>query len=188
MAQGDFTDTERSGARGMARRALPLLLVLLLIGSLGALIYSASNATRDHQQALVEQRRSFDIIALARAFEARTARAEVTLARYVISLDTDTGRLFQDQWRGAASQLKALHYATRHSGWQRGNVKALQRAFDDRTKTLNEIALRTTYGQKIGALGRFHQAGSSRDLKRITACSTSSSRPKMPACANAAWQ
>lgn len=169
MAQGDYTDTQRKGWRGMARRALPLLLVVLLIGSLGALLYSASNATRDHQRALIEQRRSFDIIALARAFEARTARAEVTLARYVISLDTDTGRLFQDQWRGAASQLKALHYATRHSGWQRGNVQALQKAFDDRTKTLSEIALRTTYGQKIGALGRFHEAGSAQDLKRISA-------------------
>ncbi|MDE0945247.1 MAG: ATP-binding protein [Sphingobium sp.] len=169
MAQGDLTETDRKGLRSRARRAVPLFLALLLVGSLGALLYSASNATRDHQRALVEQRRSFDIIALARAFEARTARAEVTLARYVISLDPDTGRLFQDQWRGAASQLKALRYATRRSGWQRGNVEALQKAFDDRSKTLNEIALRTTYGQKIGALGRFHQAGSSRDLKRITA-------------------
>ena len=85
---------------------------------------SASSASRDHQRALAEQQRSWEIMALARAFEAKTARAEVTLARYVISLDPDTGRLFQDQWRTAASQLKSLTYATRKSDWQRGNVRA----------------------------------------------------------------
>jgi signal transduction histidine kinase/CheY-like chemotaxis protein len=153
----------------MVRRALPLLLAALLIGALGALVYTASNASDDHQRALAEQQRSFEVIALARGFEARTARAEVTLARYVISLDPDTGRLFQDQWRGAASQLKALTYATRGSGWQRGNVAALHYAFIARGRTLNEIGLRTTYDQKMGALARFHQAGKSQDLRRITA-------------------
>ncbi|MCI4590035.1 ATP-binding protein [Sphingobium sp. BYY-5] len=169
MAEGEFQDDLSRGWRTVARRALPLLLVALLIGSLGALLYTASNATRDHQRALAEQQRSFEIITLARGFEARTARAEVTLARYVISLDPDTGRLFQDQWRGAASQLKALHYATRGSRWQRGNVEALQYAFAQRGNTLNEIGLRTTYDQKMGALARFHQAGKSQDLRRITA-------------------
>ncbi len=169
MAIGEHMDVEQTSMRAAARKSLPLLLVVLLIGSLGALLYSASQASRDHQHALAEQQRSFEIIALARGFEARTARAEVTLARYVISLDPDTGRLFQDQWRGAASQLKALAYATRQSDWQRGNVEALQYAFDQRGKTLTEIGLRTTYDQKMTALARFHQAGKSQDLRRITA-------------------
>jgi len=162
-------DGQATGWNAAIRRFMPLVLVVLLIGSLGTLLYSASHAARDHQQALDEQRRSFEIIALARAFEAKTARAEVTLARYVISLDPDVGRLFQDQWRTASSQLKALTYATRRSGWQRGNVMALQAAFTQRGKTLNEIGLRTTYDQKMGALAQFHRAGKSRDLMRITA-------------------
>ncbi|MBV2148441.1 response regulator [Sphingobium sp. AS12] len=169
MADSDFIDDREQGWRVAMRRLLPFLLGILLIGSLGALLYSASNAARDHQQALAEQQRSFEIIALARAFEAQTARAEVTLARYVIGLNPDTGRLFQDQWRTAGAQLKALGYATRGTGWQRGNVEALQHAYMARGKTLNEIGLRTTYDQKMAALGRFHEAGTSRDLKRITA-------------------
>ncbi len=174
MADNDHRDAqgrELPGRRwrGVLRRVVPLLLIALLVGSLGALLYTASNASRDHGRALAEQQRSFEIIALARGFEARTARAEVTLARYVISLDPDTGRLFQDQWRGAANQLRALHYATRGSGWQRGNVEALRHAFEQRGKTLSEIGLRTTYDQKMAALAKFHQAGKSRDLQRITA-------------------
>jgi signal transduction histidine kinase len=169
MADSDHMDDRETGWRVATRRLLPFLLGILLIGSLGALLYSASNASRDHAQALAEQQRSFEIIALARAFEAKTARAEVTLARYVIGLNPDTGRLFQDQWRTAGAQLKALGYATRGTGWQRGNVEALQHAYLARGKTLNEIGLRTTYDQKMAALGRFHEAGTSRDLKRITA-------------------
>jgi signal transduction histidine kinase/ActR/RegA family two-component response regulator len=164
----EFFDQDR-GWRARMQCVLPLLLAVLLVGSLGALLYSASNATRDHAQALAEQQNSFEVIALARGFDARVARSEVTLARYVISLDPDTGRLFQDEWRGAASQFKALAYATRGSGWQHGNVAALRYAFIARGKTLSEIGLRTTYDQKMAALARFHQAGKSRDLRRITA-------------------
>lgn len=169
MADSYYMDDQDSGWRATMRRSLPLVLVILLIGSLGTLLYSASNASRDHERALQEQRRSFEIIALARAFEAKTARAEVTLARYVISLDPDVGRLFQDQWRTASSQLKLLNYATRRSGWQRANVRELQKAFEQRGKTLSEIGLRTTYDQKMAALAQFHRAGRSEDLKHITA-------------------
>ncbi|MEC3910520.1 ATP-binding protein [Sphingobium sp. CR2-8] len=166
---GPFPVDPDGGWRGRVQRALPLLLAVLLVGSLGALLYNASQASRDHAQALAEQQNSFEVMALARGFEARMARAEVTLARYVISLDPDTGRLFQDQWRGAASQLKALTYATRGSGWQNGNVAALRYAFIARGKTLSEVGLRTTYDQKMAALARFHEAGKSQDLRRITA-------------------
>ncbi len=169
MFQGDLIEDQRTQWRDAGRRVLPLILVALLIGSLGALLFSATNAARDHRQALAEQQRSLEVIALARAFEAKSARAEVTLARYVISLDPDTGRLFQDQWRSAALLLRSLRQATRASGWQGDNVDALQDAFRDRSRTLNEIGLRTTYDQKMAALGQFHQAGKSEDLRRITA-------------------
>lgn len=162
------TDEPTEGWRGAARRVLPVILVALLIGALAALLYTARNASRDQDQALAEQRRSFEVIALARRFDASMARSEVSLARYVISLDPDTGRLFQDQLRTAASQIRSLSYATRQSGWQRDNVRMLQSLFDRRSKTLSEIGLRTTYDQKMGALAQFHRAGKSADVRRIT--------------------
>ena len=81
MADGDIQN-QRSDQRGMIwlaalRRVVPWLLIALLVGSLGTLLYTARTASRDHAQALAEQQRSFEIIALARGFEARIARAVV---------------------------------------------------------------------------------------------------------------
>ncbi|MGC4250200.1 MAG: ATP-binding protein [Sphingobium sp.] len=169
MAQGDFMEEESKGWRSYLRRAFAPFLAILLVGALGALLYGASNASSDHARALAEQQKSYEVITLARTFQATTARAEVTLARYVISMDPDTGRLFQDQWRTAASQIKSLTYATRDSGWQHDNVRQLRQAFVARGKTLSQIGLRTTYDQKMGALAQFHRAGKSEDLAQLTA-------------------
>lgn len=155
------------GWRDAARRVLPVILVGLLVGALAALLYTASNASRDQDQALAEQRRSYEVIALTRRFDATMAQAEVSLARYVISMDPNTGRLFQDQLRSAAGQIRTLSYATRDSGWQGDNVRQLQAIFDQRSRTLSEIGLRTTYDQKMGALAEFHSAGKSKNVQRM---------------------
>jgi hypothetical protein len=173
MADSYYMEEQESGWQAAVRRFLPLVLVILLVGALGTLLYSASTATRDHERALTDQRRSFEIIALARAFEAKTARAEVTLARYVISLDPDVGRLFQDQWRTASSQLKLLTYATRRSGWQRANVQELRQAFEERGKTL------IPPGGQIGRAETYHQAARPGDPGRKRA--TSGTQPRREA-------
>ena len=163
-----FPSENHGGWRARLARALPLILGVMLAGALGALLFGASTAQEDHQRALNAQRRSMEVIALVRQLEATTARAEATLARYVISLDPDTGRLYQAQWRAAAGQLRSLSHATRHSPEQQANVRALQVAFDERGKRLADIGLRTTYDQKMTALAKFHAAGTSDDLRRIT--------------------
>jgi signal transduction histidine kinase/ActR/RegA family two-component response regulator len=166
--EGSYSLADRgTDLRAWMRRALPFGLGLLLAGALVALLYSASTAAGDHEKALAEQRRSMEIIALVRQLEATTARAETTLARYVISLEPNTGRLFQSQWRAAAGQLRTLAFFTRRSGWQQDNVRRLQLVFDARGKRLSDIGLRTTYDQKVTALGLFHQAGKTDDLKQL---------------------
>ncbi len=160
-------DGDEPGWRARVRRALPVLIGVPLVIALAALLYSASIASRDRDRALNEQRHSYEVITLARRLDASVARAEVTLARYVISMEPDTGRLFQSQWRSAGAQLAALEYATRESAWQAHKVPALRRAYMSRGKTLSEIGLRTTYNQKIGALSDFYAAGKAENLKEI---------------------
>ncbi|MET0249720.1 MAG: ATP-binding protein [Sphingobium sp.] len=167
MAGMDNIGDPGEARRALLRRAVPVLLVLLLAGALASLLYSATNASRDHEQALAEQRRSYEVIALARSFDATMAHTEATLARYVISMDPDTGRLFQDKLRMSAAQLRAIAYNSRHSDWQSANIRDLRQLFDARANTLSEIGLRTADGQKMGALSQFHRAGQAPELARI---------------------
>lgn len=138
-----------------------------LILALIALLYLASTAAQEREAALDQQRHSFEVITLARRVEGSIAKSEVTLARYVISMEPDTGRLFQSQWRGGSAELNALAAAVRNDPHQMEQVKILQAAFMERGKTLSDIGLRTTYDQKMGALAQFHRAGKAENLEGI---------------------
>ncbi|CAN5138030.1 hypothetical protein BH11PSE5_BH11PSE5_15890 [soil metagenome] len=162
-----YIDEELPKTRRVIRRVVGAAIGLPLIIALGALLYFASMASSDRDMALDEQRHSFEVINLATRLDASIAKSEATLARYVIGMDPDTGRLFQSQWRRAGAELDALAFSTRKSPWQKTAVQGLREAYLDRGKTLNEIGLRTTYDQKLGALSQFHQAGKSTNLKLI---------------------
>ncbi|MGK2912388.1 MAG: ATP-binding protein [Sphingobium sp.] len=162
-----YNDEELPQSRRVLRRVVALLIGLPLVGALAALLYFASMASRDRDLALAEQRHSFEVITLANKLDASIAKSETMLARYVISMDPDIGRLFQSQWREAGAQLSALSYATRRNPWQIHEVRRLRAAYADRGQTLSEIGLRTTYDQKLGALSQFHQAGKARNLRQI---------------------
>jgi signal transduction histidine kinase len=139
----------------------------MLVCALAALLFYASRAATDRDNALNEQRNSYKVITLVRRLDASMARAESTLSRYVIGMDADTGRLFQEQWRNAGEELNALVFITRNSSWQRASIVELRDAYQDRGQLLTEIGLRTTYDQKMAALAQFHQAGQADNLKRI---------------------
>ncbi|MGV3769167.1 MAG: ATP-binding protein [Sphingobium phenoxybenzoativorans] len=162
-----FGDEEIPAWLESLQRALPFLLGIPLILALGGLLYIASTATGERDQALARQQHSYEVITLARRLDGSMAKAESSLARYVISLDPDTGRLFQSQWRGAGAELDALTFSTRDDERQRTLVKELRGAYMDRGKTLNEIGLRTTYDQRMSALAQFHAAGRAENLERI---------------------
>jgi signal transduction histidine kinase/CheY-like chemotaxis protein len=162
-----FGEEDGPAWRESLRRALPFLLGIPLLAALAALLYLASMASTERERALDWQRHSFEVITLARRLDGSMAKAETSLARYVISLEPDTGRLFQSQWRGAGAELDALAFATRDDPHQRMLVRRLRGAYIDRGKTLNEIGLRTTYDQKMGALSQFYAAGKAENLGRI---------------------
>ncbi len=149
-------------------RMLPTLIGLSLIVAIGALLYYASITARGQDEALMEQQRSYEIVTLARRLDASVAKAESSLARYVISMDKDIGRQYQDEWNTAAKELYALKLATRNDPVQRELVSQLDDAYQKRGATLTDIALRTTYDQKVASLGKFYQASKAQSLTRIT--------------------
>ncbi|GLT01665.1 histidine kinase [Sphingobium jiangsuense] len=149
-------------------RALPWLIGGALVLAMTTLLYFASIVARDQSNALYQQQRSYQVVALARSLDAQIAKAESSLARYVISMDKDIGRQYQDQWSRAGKELTALRRVTRTDPAQHELVAQLALAYRERGETLNDIALRTTYDQKSGSLGKFYQASKADNLVRIT--------------------
>lgn len=149
-------------------RSLPVLIGISLVVAIGALLYFASIAARQQEQALMEQQRSYEIVTLARRLDASVAKAESSLARYVISMDKNIGRKYQDEWNSASQELAALSRGTRNDPAQAKLVRQLEQAFKERGRTLNDIALRTTYDQKSTSLGKFYEASKAQSLARIT--------------------
>lgn len=154
--------------RRRADRILPVFIGFSLAVAIGALLYFASTAAREQEQALAQQQRSYEIVTLARRLDATIAKAESALARYVISIDKDIGRQYQANWNTASEELAALRRATRSDAVQQSLVGQLEQAFRERGEMLSDIALRTTYDQKITALGKFYEASKAPNLKRIT--------------------
>jgi signal transduction histidine kinase/ActR/RegA family two-component response regulator len=149
------------------RRLLTVALGVALALALGLLLFLANRATYDRDEALDLQRQSYEVIALARTVEGSVARAESLLGRYVLSLDANDGRRYTDAWRQTGIGIEALRRATRSDPAQQRNLAFLRTAYEDRGAILNDIALRTTHAQRLGALGRLYAANKGHDAERI---------------------
>lgn len=150
-------------------KALPFAIGISLVVAIGTLLYFASIAVGEQQAALRQQQRSYEIITLARRLDGSMAKAESSLARYVISMDKDIGRQYQDQWATAGEELQTLRRATRDDPMQQRLVRRLQTAYEERGGALSDIALRTTYDQKSASLGKFYEASQAPVLNQINA-------------------
>ncbi|MBO9581639.1 MAG: response regulator [Sphingobium sp.] len=149
-------------------RTVPLMLAVLLAVALGLIVYLADRAAEERDSAIAAQRRSFEVMMLATRLDGTIANSEALLARYVVGLDKEIGRQFQAEWNTAQAELKELRRATRRSDDQAKNVEALKEAVDARGKALNQIALRTSYDQKMEALGAYYAAfNNTRDAATI---------------------
>lgn len=149
------------------RRLIPVVLGMALAFALALLFVLASRASDDRAEALSKQRRSFEVIAIARNLEGTAASAESLLARYVVSVDAKDGQRYTDQWRLTGTLIDNLRRSSRDDPEKLRYIKLLQASYSARGKTLNEIALRTTYDQRLGALGRLYEANRTRDADRI---------------------
>ncbi len=162
----DSADDTIDEIRGW-RRAVPIILGVLLTLALASLFILANRAAQERERALALQRHSYEVMNLARKLQGTIAQAETLLARYVVSMDGATGRQYQDSWRSAGGMIENLRRATRDNPRQQANIRNLSAAYATRGATLNDIALRTTYAQRLGALGRFYAAGKADSVKQL---------------------
>lgn len=149
------------------RRFGTVLLGTLLTAALSGLVYFANRAETEQDDALARQRNSFEVIELARTLDGAIFSAEAQLARYVVSLDPQVGRRYQEKWRDAGRLIERLTRETRDSALQQANMRIVRATYAERGSVLNDIALRTTYDQRLGALARFHMAAKAESVDRI---------------------
>ncbi|MET0362997.1 MAG: ATP-binding protein [Sphingobium sp.] len=149
------------------RRFIPVALGLSLAFALALLFILANRASNEREDALAKQRRSYEVIAIARNLEGTVARAESLLARYVVSVDAKDGQRYTDQWRLTGTLIENLRRSSRDDPEKLRFIEALRQTYEARGKTLNDIALRTTYDQRLGALGRLYEANRTADADRI---------------------
>ncbi|WP_367113503.1 ATP-binding protein [uncultured Sphingomonas sp.] len=144
------------------------LIAVALAGAitLAMLILTLGHANRERDRALELQRRSYDVMILARTLAGTIARSEASLGRYVISGDSKLGQIYADEWTLAGAQLDRLDLLVEDRAQQR-LIDRLRAAYGTRGQELSAIALSTTYHRNRQAYALYYQAGQARALTQI---------------------
>ncbi|MBA2919279.1 response regulator [Sphingomonas sp. MAH-20] len=158
-------DAEQGSAT--VRRALGIALALMTAIGLIALTVFVTNSSRQRDEALAAQRHSFEVIILVRTLQSTMAEAELSLGRYVVSLQPEFGRVYVDDWRRAGFAINRLREVTRDNPQQAQLAAKLRAYYDQRGRLLSSAALRTRYDQKINGLAIFDRAGKVASRKEL---------------------
>jgi signal transduction histidine kinase/ActR/RegA family two-component response regulator len=116
-----------------------------------------SNRARD--QALAWERHTYNVMLLTRSVDGTMARAEATLARFVLDENPDTGRLYYSQWRQAGYQIARLQQVLRGDREQLAQVEQLKRLYRERGAEFAGAATQAVQKEESGGVPLFYQAG-----------------------------
>ncbi len=120
-------ETSGSWRRGWASGGA-ILATILLVGLV--VMVAFSNRARD--EALAWERHTYDVMLLSRTVDGSMARAESTLARFVLDENPQTGRLYYSQWRQAGYQIGQLQRLLRNDPEQSRRIAELNRLYRER--------------------------------------------------------
>lgn len=147
-----------TAASGTTWRSLTLLAMAVLgVCVLVALGLTLREANHQRDRALALQKQSYEVMILSETLSGTIARAEASLGRYLISLDTQLGQTYSAEWQLASQQLTRLKRITRDNPAQQRAIGALRQAFQARTDELNTIALNVFYKRNEQALGLYYK-------------------------------
>jgi signal transduction histidine kinase/CheY-like chemotaxis protein len=159
----DVLDAEPEQSSGSSWRrgwagAGAILATLLLVGLIAMVAFS--NRARD--DALAWERHTYDVMLLTRTVDGQIARAESTLARFVLDENPQTGRLYYSQWRSAGYQIAQLGRLLRKDAEQTRRIDRLQRLFNERGQEFAAAASSAVAKRESGGVPLFYQAGLSK--------------------------
>lgn len=144
-------------------------LALLGIGVLGALIFLQHRTEAQRDEAIRLQQHTFEVIMRTNQLSGAISSAEAALGRYVVSADKALGQQYVSYWARAGEQLLRLRQLTGDNPDQQGRIRALQAAFADRGKELDETALYSTFKRHNDAWGSYYRVRQSPARTRLEA-------------------
>jgi CHASE3 domain sensor protein len=157
----DETGAAAEQASGSWRRgwasAGAIIATILLVGLV--VMVAFSNRARD--EALAWERHTYDVMLLTRTVDGSMARAESTLARFVLDEEPQTGRLYYSQWRAAGYQITQLQRLLRNDPEQSRRIEELRRLYRTRDAEFNQAATSAVGQKESGGVPFFYQAGRS---------------------------
>jgi signal transduction histidine kinase/ActR/RegA family two-component response regulator len=143
--------------RGIAASVGALMATGLLVALM--MMVASSNAARD--QALSQERHSYDVMLLTRTVDATLARAEATLGRYVMDEQPKTGTAYYGEWILAGQQIAQLRRLVGDTPEQLARVDQLQALYRQRDGELAAAAAAAARHRETGGIPLFYQAGKS---------------------------
>lgn len=159
-----------------------VLATLFLVGLL--VMVALSNRERD--EALAWERHTYNVMLLTRTVDGSMARAEATLARFVLDEDPQTGRLYYAQWRLAGHQIGQLQRLLSNDLRQARRLEELRRLYVERGTEFAQAASSAVSKKESGGVPFFYQAGLSKTgpalrdvLDRISAAERTKLRERM---------
>jgi signal transduction histidine kinase/ActR/RegA family two-component response regulator len=166
-----------SWRRGWAS-AGAIVATLLLVGLV--VMVAFSNRARD--EALAWERHTYNVMLLSRTVDGNMARAESTLARFVLDEKPETGRLYYSQWRSAGYQIGQLQRLLRDDPKQTREVEQLRRLYDERDAEFARAATSAASRLESGGVPLFYAAGLSKtgpELREVLDRISSNEREKL---------
>jgi signal transduction histidine kinase/ActR/RegA family two-component response regulator len=150
------------GATGSWRRgwasAGAIIATILLVGLV--VMVAFSNRARD--EALAWERHTYDVMLLSRTVDGSMARAESTLARFVLDENPQTGRLYYSQWRQAGYQISQMQRLLRNDAEQSRRIDRLNQLYRERGAEFAQAASSAVGKQESGGVPFFYQSGLSK--------------------------
>ncbi|MDB5663057.1 MAG: integral rane sensor hybrid histidine kinase [Sphingomonas bacterium] len=162
IGAGEEFESARSWRLWLAGAAALIAAALLI-----ALVILVGSSSSDRDANLERERRSYDVMIVARGLDASLARSEAALGRFVISGDRSTGNLYSREWQRGGRFLARLASLTADNAEQMARVEELRTLYQARGKELAAPALRANYRQGWSALSLFNEAGKSSTIPRI---------------------
>jgi signal transduction histidine kinase/CheY-like chemotaxis protein len=135
-----------------------IVATILLVGLV--VMVALSNRARD--EALAWERHTYNVMLLSRTVDGSMARAEATLARFVLDENPQTGHVYYSQWRQAGYQIGQMQRLLRDDPEQSRRIEQLNRLYRQRGAEFAQAASSAVGKKESGGVPFFYQAGLSK--------------------------